>query len=465
MTVGGSIRGLAALGVIALLTASCSSDPTPPAGPGVDPITATTTTGGATTSTPDSPADWTTYHHDNSRTGDATGLAQVGTLGQAWHANLDGAVYGQPLVVGTTVLAGTENDTVYALNADTGAVLWSTHLGTPQPKSGLPCGDIDPLGITGTMVYDPATQRVFAVTETTGGAHTLYGLDTQNGHVDVRVPVEPPKGDVIAHQQRAALTLWNGRVYIAYGGLDGDCANYIGSVVSVTTAGTDRVSYAVPTAREAGIWAPGGGVVVGNSLLYSAGNGAAESGAYDGSDSVIALSPTLTRTDVFAPSTWPEDNAADQDLGSSSPVPIGPWVYIDGKRGTGYALHAGHLGDIGGQAGSAAVCRSFGGASVAGTTAYLPCTDGPRAITISATGTPSVTWQASVTANGSPTVGGGAVWVPDVNSGVLYALAQSDGHVLGQINVGPLPHFASPTLSGSKAYLGTLGGVVAVSGA
>jgi outer membrane protein assembly factor BamB len=465
MNVGGTIRALAALAGIVLLTA-CSTNQATPGAPRVSAITATTTANGTTANgTQDSPTDWTTYHHDNSRSGYATGLAPVGTLSQAWHANLDGAVYGQPLVVDGTVLAGTEGDTVYALNADTGAVQWSAHLGTPQPQSGLPCGDVDPLGITGTMVYDPATQRVFAVAETTGGAHTLYGLDVRTGHVDVRVPVEPPKGDAIAHQQRAALTVWNGRVYIAYGGLYGDCGNYIGSVVSVTTAGTDQVAYAVPTAREAGIWAPGGGVVVGDSLLYSSGNGAAESGAWDGSDSVLALSPTLARSDVFAPASWADDNAADADLGSSSPVLLGQWVFIAGKRGTGYVLHAGALGNVGGQAGQAQVCRSFGDASVAGDTMYVPCTDGPRAVTITPSGTPSVRWQSPVKANGSPTVGGGAVWVTDVNAGTLYALAQDDGHVVTKIDVGQLPHFASPTLSGSKAYIGTLNGVVAVAGA
>ena len=95
------------------------------------------------------------------------------------------------------------------------------------------------------------------------------------------------------------------------------------------------------------------------------------------------------------------------------------------------------------------MCKSFGGASVVGTAAYLPCTDGPRAITIDADGTSvGAAGTPRSAASGSPTVGGGAVWVPDYNSGTLYALASGDGHVWPRSDVGQLPHFASPTLSG-----------------
>lgn len=117
----------------------------------------------------------------------------------------------------------------------------------------------------------------------------------------MRAAAEPPLGTVKAHQQRGALNLLNGRIYIGYGGLFGDCGNYIGSVVSLTTAGTGKLTYAVPTTREAGIWGTAGAAVDGDHLLYAVGNGESVSGAYDGSDSVIALSPDLQRTDLFAP--------------------------------------------------------------------------------------------------------------------------------------------------------------------
>jgi streptogramin lyase len=63
-------------------------------------------------------------------------------------------------------------------------------------------------------------------------------------------------------------------------------------------------------------------------------------------------------------------------------------------------------------------------------------------------------------------LGGGAVWVPDWNAGVLYQLDPGTGHVRHKIRLGSaLPHFASPSLSGSLALIGTLRGVVAVRGA
>jgi outer membrane protein assembly factor BamB len=453
----------AALVVTAGLLAGCSSAAPPQ--PAVSPTPTTTSDPHPRLAAPALGADWTTYHQDNARTGTAAGLAPLGTLSTAWRANLDGAVYGQPLVVGDTVLAATENDTVYGLNAGTGATLWSAHVGTPMPRSALPCGDVDPLGITGTMVYDPATSLVFAVAETTGGTHTLFGIDVRTGRVAVRTGVEPPAGDRIAHQQRSALTLLNGRVYVAYGGLFGDCGSYIGSVVSVTTAGTDPLHYAVPTGREGGIWNPGGATVSGGTLLYTVGNGESTGGSYDGSDSVIALSPTLNRTDVFAPSSWPQDNASDLDLGSGSPAVLGGWVFVAGKRGTGYVLATGHLGGVGGQVAQAQVCRSFGGTAIAGDRIIVPCPEGPLAVAVAANGTPSVVWRAPVGAAGSPTVGGGAVWVVDYDAGVLYALDPGNGHVRAQVTVGTAPHFASPTLSGSRAYVGTNSGVVAVAGA
>jgi len=322
--------------------------------------------------------DWPTYHRDNARDGNATNLAPLSPLSVAWTAPLDGAVYGQPLVVGGRIFAATENDTVYALNPDTGAVLWSAHVGQPEPLSDLPCGNINPLGITSTMVYDPATNRVFALAETTGGAHTLVGVNAGTGVVEVRTAVEPPLGDPKAHQQRGALTLLNGRVYIGYGGLFGDCGQYIGSVVSVTTAGAGKLSYAVPTTREAGIWGTAGGVVDGDHLLYAVGNGESTS-TYDGSDSVLALSADLQRTDFFAPSDWATQNAGDADLGSMSPALVGQYVYADGKAGIGYVLRHDHLGGVGGQVSQLANgCQAFGGSAVSGSTVYLPCTTGPR---------------------------------------------------------------------------------------
>src|SRR6266513_3135299 len=85
------------------------------------------------------------------------------------------------LTVGDLVVAATENDSIYGLDQATGTVAWRTHVGTPVPLSDLPCGNIDPLGITGTPVYDTASGLVYAVAETTGYHHELVGLPVRDG--------------------------------------------------------------------------------------------------------------------------------------------------------------------------------------------------------------------------------------------------------------------------------------------
>src|SRR5215468_6028837 len=113
-------------------------------------------------------AAWPTYGRDAARSGVAAGVAAPGPLTASWRVRLDGAVYGQPLLVGNLVIAATENDSVYGLDQATGRVIWRTHVGTPVPLASLPCGNIDPLGITGTPVYDQASGLVYAVAETSG---------------------------------------------------------------------------------------------------------------------------------------------------------------------------------------------------------------------------------------------------------------------------------------------------------
>jgi outer membrane protein assembly factor BamB len=388
-----------------------------------------------------------------------------GPLKIAWSTTLDGAVYGQPLAVGDLIYAATENDTVYGLVATTGAVRWKTHLGTPMLGRDLPCGNIDPLGITSTMAYDPTSGLLFALAETTGAHHTLYGLNARTGAVRITRAAEPPEGGPVAHQQRGALTVLGGRVYIPYGGLSGDCGPYVGAVVSVPIVGTGPLhSYAVPTTREAGIWASGGGAVAGGRLLYAVGNGESISGRYDGSDSVLALTPDLHLADWFAPSTWADDNAADLDLGSMAPAVVGNYVFIAGKRGVGYTLRLDHLGGIGGEVAQAPVCEAYGGAAVNRDTVFVPCNDGTRAVRIDSSGQIHVRWHAGVNAAGSPVIDGGGVWVVDYDAGVLYVLDESSGAVREQITLSRMPHFASPTLTGRHAYVGTMTGVVAVVG-
>jgi outer membrane protein assembly factor BamB len=451
---------------VVLLLSGCTSTATPGTAHSPSPVTAP-----AETQSPPSPGawNWPNYHNDPAHTGFAAATPPAGRLSIAWSRQLDGAVYGQPLAVGNLVIAATEGDSVYGLDRATGAVRWRAHVGTPVPLGSLPCGDIDPLGITGTPVYDPATGLVYAVAETTGYHHVLVGVSVASGRVAVRRDIPAPDGQPRFDQQRPALTLAGGRVYAGFGGLDGDCGPYRGSVVGVPAPGHGPLlSYVVPTAREGGIWGAGGLPVGRDGTLYAGvGNGAATGGAFDGSDSVTALSPELHRTGIFAPAVWADDNASDLDLGSLSPVLLPSGMVLSvGKRGTGYLLDGSRLGGVGGQLAEAPVCAAFGGAAVRGTVAYVPCSDGGMAAVDTAGRRIRVLWRGPGPAAGSPVVGGGAVWVADWDAGTLYQLDPASGQVRGQIGLGsPLPHFASPSLSGPLALVGTMSGVTAVAGA
>jgi outer membrane protein assembly factor BamB len=457
--------GTCALLTLLIVLAGCSpfsSNSGAPAKP-ITPLTLPTRTATPTDSTASS-ADWTTYHRDNARTGYVANAADAHQLSPAWNMHLDGAVYAEPLVVKEQVIVATEGDSLYSLDARTGQVQWHTNIGSPVPLSTLPCGNIDPLGITGTPVYDPATNLVFAVAEVSGPEHILVGVNANTGQVQVRRVADPAGIETTPHQQRAALALSKGRVYIAYGGLDGDCGNYHGWVVASRTDGQGPLlSYQVPTTREGGIWAPSGPAIDSNGRLFvPVGNGEATQGDWDHTDSVLRLSPTLQLEDGFAPTQWQQDNATDADLGSMGPVLLpGGWVYAGGKSGFGYLLRADALGGIGGQAQVISICSSYGGAASIGSQMFLPCTDGLRQVLLGPDHRLTQGWHAPGQVSGSPIVGGHTVYSLDRN-GTLYALNSQTGTVITTISVGSTSRFATPTLFGDHVFVGTMTGVVAV---
>ena len=414
-------------------------------------------------------AAWPTYGRDFARSGVAAGVAAPGPLRVSWRARLDGAVYGQPLLVGNLVIAATENDSIYGLGQATGKVIWRTNVGTPVPLADLPCGDIDPLGITGTPVYDQASGLVYAVAETSGYHHVLVGVSVSNGAVQVERDIPTPDGQPRYDQQRPGLAIEDGRVYVAFGGLYGDCGPYRGSVVGVPLAGNGPLlSYLVPTSREGAIWGPAGPVIGPDGTLFvSVGNGSVTSTKFDGSDSVTELSPTLRQVGIFAPASWYADSRGDLDLGSTQPALLaGGRLLADGKSGTAYLISAAHPGGVGGQIAQASVCAAYGGAAVQGSTVYEPCAQGGMAAISTAGDQIRVLWRGPASAAGSPVVGGGAVWVTDYAGGTLYELDPATGATRNSVSLGTsLPHFASLSMTGSHAYLGTSQGVVAVAGA
>jgi outer membrane protein assembly factor BamB len=467
---GQALAALALAAAVAACTPGMPQSGAPPGSAGSLPAPVTHTF--APSATPASSAtiragratNWLAYHGDSLRSGAAAGLPAAGRLAVGWSRPLDGAVYGQPLVVGGLVIAATENNSVYGLSRSSGQVRWLTHLAAPLPLTDQPCGDINPLGITGTPVF--YRRLVYAVAQVGRSGHELVGLDPATGRVRYQREVPSPDHQPYYDQQRGALAAGNGRIYVTFGGHAGDCGPYVGSVVGMPVRSGPIVSYKAPSSTDSGIWTPGGPVINAKGTLFvGVGNGR-RSPPYDSSDSVTALAPDLRRLGAFSPVSWLADNRNDLDLGSMTPAVSGSWILIVGKRGIGYLLRARHLGGIGGQAEQLPVCPAFGGAAVVGATVFVPCSHGGMAAVGVPPGRFQVRWRGPPSADGSPVVGGGAVWVTDNSAGVLYQLNAGTGQVMHQIGVGSsLPHFASPSLSGGLVLIGTLHGVVAVTGA
>ncbi|HEY5335361.1 MAG TPA: PQQ-binding-like beta-propeller repeat protein [Mycobacteriales bacterium] len=419
-------------------------------------------------------ADVDQYHGDARHTGAYTGVTTPTSLAVGWNRDLDGSVYAQPLVVGGLAIVVTENDTAYGIDAATGATRWQTHVGTPQQASALPCGNIRPtVGITGTPVYVASTGWVYFVAEEAGPKHELLAVDAKNGAVQLRqgVDLRVPGTSPDSMQERAALTASDGRVYLTFGGRNGDCGTYRGQIIGVPVAGGTPVSYTVPTAREAGAWNPMGPAVdTAGDIYLSVGNGAAgedpghRNDPYDHSDAVLELSPTLQLLGFFAPSNWREQNAGDVDLGSTGPTLLSNGLVLAiGKSPSVYVMRQSALGGVGGQLTTTDICRGFGGTAQSGNSVYLPCTDGVRAVDVSESGAVTTRWHTSSGTNGSPALGGGAVWALDQSSATLHAVSTDTGQELASVKLpAGVTRFATPALSGSTAYIGTEQGITAV---
>jgi len=405
-------------------------------------------------------AEWPTYHGLPTRTGVATGGPALGRVHPQWTAGVDGAVYAEPLVAAGKVIVATENDSVYAFDAASGHQAWRAHLGTPVSGGDLPCGNISVSGITGTPVIDTTAGVIYAVTFQRF-EHRLVALDLTTGAVRWQRRIDPPGADPRTHQQRAALALSHGRVYVSYGGLYGDCGNYHGWVLGApASVPTGRVlTYRVPSAREGAIWAASGPAIDGAGNLYIAtGNGSSTS-SFDFGNAVIRLTPTLRESGFFAPRNAPTLSAADLDLGSTGPLLLpGSRAFIIGKTGVGYLLSTSRLGGIGHPLASRGICgAAFGGDAYANGTIYIPCTDGIDAVHLAGDRLQPAWSQGAATL--PPILAGPGLWA--MGAGTLYQLDPASGHVRFSASIGDTAHFATPAAAGGRVFVAAGGSVYA----
>jgi hypothetical protein len=428
---------------------------------------------------------WTTYHRDNAHTGydpSAPTLTTVRPTPGWTNTTLDGEIYAESLIFNGAVYAATLNNTVYALDQATGLVVWSNHLGSPQ-ASGWICGNVAPMGILGTPVVDTAANRIYAVVEVAGAtpSYHLFGLNLADGSIALDTVIAPPGFDWKIQQQRGALALANGYVYIPFGGRAGDCFDgstpYYGWVVAAPTSGVGSpLVYRTPNGAES-VWAPGGVVVddVSHSVFIPTGNAIPCVGSF--SDAIVKVSPTLTSATSFQPNDWQANWCGpDSDLGSASPLLISPnLMFMAGKRGGGFLLDPANLGGVNGQLfpprspySQAEVCFGNHGAATYGSFAYaapfvyLEC-EGRGLVALNTnTSTPSFSPCGSTCAGGNWTTGGtttfgppivaaGAVWV--ASNGGLSVFNATTGALIYQSASFGINRFVTPAEAGGQVFV------------
>jgi outer membrane protein assembly factor BamB len=290
---------------------------------------------------------------------------------------LDGHIYAQPLYWLPTgskdgeLIVATESNHVYALSAKTGKTIWDTKLKASVPLSQLPCGNIDPDGITGTPVIDPSAGVVYfdaLSNEKSGARQLVYALSLSNGSVLPKWPLdvqaELAKSGVTfsssTQGERSALLLFKGSLYVNYGGNWGDCGSYNGTVLQLQTSPPKILGHWATQANGGGIWAQGGVAGDGESLFATTGN-TFNANMWSGGEAIIRLRPGLAWSanpkDYFTPSDWQQLDDRDQDLGGTEALPLdigvanGPpakRVIAFGKDGNAYLAERTNLGGDGG---------------------------------------------------------------------------------------------------------------------
>ena len=339
-----------------------------------------------------------TFHYDNTRQGANTNETlltpaslNVNTFGKLFTHAVDGYVYAQPLIMTNLTIPGqgahnvvfvaTENDTVYAFDADSnaganGGLLWSNHLGTPVPYSDVgykPDGDMSPsnIGITGTPVIDPATGSIYFDTGTyTNGnyTHLIHALNLTTGAEQPYSPVVVAAAyagstfNAQAHAARPALTLAGGIVYAGYGSYQ-DTGTYHGWLIGFNATNlaplTNYVFNTSPNANQDALWMGGGGMVVdsGTNIYFEVANGTFDvnTGGKDYGQSFVKLATAngLSVADYFTPYNQASLSSSDTDIGSGAPMllppaagnPAHPQLIVGaGKAGTIYLVDTANMG-------------------------------------------------------------------------------------------------------------------------
>ena len=437
---------------------------------------------------------WLTYDQNGARTAQDADATNPWSPSLAWNsADLDGVVYGQPLVVGSNVYVATENDTVYDINLYTGAVVWSNHFATAMPSSMEPCGIIGPeLGVTSTPVIDPSNNEMFVVAEQWDGTNAssvsfdMYGFDLSTGAQAVGpVNVDPSAmgntGQAAYYLQRPALALENGNLYVGFGSQGSACKQYHGFFEEVPESGVGPfTTFVVDPAPLWGgsIWASGNAPVIDPNGDIWITTSDAEPGkaapSWSYSQSVIQFDPSLNVLNFWVPQNYAYMDQNDMEIGSSMPMqlPNGLWFQV-GKTGVGYLLSQSVMSPAGTPPGNVAaplwqgqICPApdgnWGGGIYLNGVIYVTCQQGgatkPGLLAYALdTSTPSLTpvanWYSNLGSITPPIEAGGLIWSTQWSKGVVYAVSPTTGHVMFSATLGTMPHFTGLSAGGGLVFV------------
>ena len=284
-----------------------------------------------------------------------------------FNGTISGNAYAQPLYIeggpnGAMVIAVTESNNVYALDAIDGSIIWQRNLG-PAVTSGLPCGNINPLGITGTPAIDLASRSLFTDAMIDGATkkHFVFSLNVDTGvtnpgwPVDLNVAVDGFTSNV--QNERGGLAIVNGILYVSFSGLAGDCGTYHGWVVGIRINNPSNVMGWATDAIGGGIWGHGGVASDGTNMFVVTGNTFNTNQVWGGGEAIIRLQagPIFSGnpTDYWAPTNWFSLDQTDTDLGGVSATLLdvpgatpSQLVLALGKDSKAYLLNRNNLGGI-----------------------------------------------------------------------------------------------------------------------
>lgn len=319
----------------------------------------------------------TTYHNDNSRTGQnlqetILTLANVNktSFGKLFSYLVQGYVYAQPLYlqnvnipgkgIHNVVFVATERDIVYAFDADSNSgsnasPLWVANFTNPTKginavsSSEIGCGDLVPvIGITGTPVIDTTTNTIYVVAKTKEKGQffqRLHALDVTTGTekfggpkvIQAQVKGSGDGGTMVTFDprmeaQRPGLLLQNGQILIGWAS-HCDIPVYYGWIMAYDAQTLAQVAVwnATPNAGFGGIWQSGGGLAgdINFNTYFATGNGAFDVGPQGGNgsdygDSIVKLAPpsggSFPVADYFTPDDQSSLDPSDTDLGSGGSV-------------------------------------------------------------------------------------------------------------------------------------------------